>query len=380
MKNKGYKVAIAITAFAMLMVGLAAYLYFSPMPNPVPQTDTQVQSNAELADWKTYRNEEYGFEVRYPSEYVISEAKPDDLKGEVFNTGYLSNIIIGRSDGSFEMVIQPKKNASGGINISNLRNEVMKFYGATSWPFKFPWEDAEIKEFSITGYPAIKSNYGEPREGSAAKDPAVIVYALNAKYLYRVSYIHDIQTGDKMLSTFKFIDIPNVDVSSWKTYRNNEYGFEFRYPPEFDEIEYRIIPGDTGLLMNGVLISPTGGREIFFHGLTRDFSWPKGSDDYCPVGYYNDNGRYYADGPGGREIHPNSVIDIDDGRAKALLMHGAGESSEDTRIIVCLNLPNSVFPGLEFTYYKGVGVNGVASNVDRSEQFKKIISTIKFLK
>ena len=37
-----------------------------------------------------------------------------------------------------------------------------------------------------------------------------------------------------MLSTFKFTELTNIDISSWKTYRNEEYGFEFEYPEDFE--------------------------------------------------------------------------------------------------------------------------------------------------
>lgn len=49
----------------------------TPLPTPseskqTPSFETTESSEIDTSDWKTYRNEEYGFEVRYPSHYEIS--------------------------------------------------------------------------------------------------------------------------------------------------------------------------------------------------------------------------------------------------------------------------------------------------------------------
>lgn len=44
-----------------------------------------------------------------------------------------------------------------------------------------------------------------------------------------------IKLRESVISTFKFTNT-NLETSDWKTYRNDEYGFEFRYPAKWGEM------------------------------------------------------------------------------------------------------------------------------------------------
>lgn len=68
---------------------------------------------------------------------------------------------------------------------------------------------------------------------------------------------------DKMILTFKFIDQTEVDTSDWKIYRNEEYGFEFKYPTNWllKEQDDYIVISKTGSLFHEdsyVIIYPNG--------------------------------------------------------------------------------------------------------------------------
>lgn len=171
---------------------------FAACPNEVVRSSDSV----DTSDWKTYRSENYGFEIRYPNDYRVLDVKLDPDAGDLAEL-----MINGPHNGSADaqvMEIKILENTTGGAKIADLRNEVMKFYGATKWPFNFPREDAKVSEFSLNNQPAIKSNYGEPREGSDITDPAVLVFTLNSQYVYRIFFINDASTGDQILSTLKF--------------------------------------------------------------------------------------------------------------------------------------------------------------------------------
>src|SRR3989344_1432724 len=68
---------------------------FSPCPNPIATSTSQIPD-----DWKTYRNEKYGFEIRYPNYLAHLEVKQKDDYG--FVGAYIqfrkSNTDGGRAD------------------------------------------------------------------------------------------------------------------------------------------------------------------------------------------------------------------------------------------------------------------------------------------
>lgn len=86
--NKGISTTRGVLVIVLIAAiaggGILAYQYLwqpEPIEPPIqPPTD-------ETADWQTYRNEEYGFEIKYPKEIVIEESSygikflsPEDLK------------------------------------------------------------------------------------------------------------------------------------------------------------------------------------------------------------------------------------------------------------------------------------------------------------
>ena len=81
---------MAIIIIVLILIG-GAYFVFSkkikmlPPQNPENQSSQSSQSSSEnlsIDDWKTYRNDQYGFEVKYPSKnYKLFDKSGDD--GEI---------------------------------------------------------------------------------------------------------------------------------------------------------------------------------------------------------------------------------------------------------------------------------------------------------
>ncbi|MBI4136382.1 MAG: hypothetical protein HY481_02455 [Candidatus Vogelbacteria bacterium] len=77
---------IAILLLAAL--GLGAWVWSNYALAPAPVEDTNIEppapvapingSEIDTANWKTYRNEEFGFEFKYPTDYVAKAGTAND--------------------------------------------------------------------------------------------------------------------------------------------------------------------------------------------------------------------------------------------------------------------------------------------------------------
>jgi len=65
---------IIIILCAVLAGGITVYQYYG-IPKEEGETPEEKVSKDETADWKTYRNGEYGYEIKYPEDWTFKEAK-----------------------------------------------------------------------------------------------------------------------------------------------------------------------------------------------------------------------------------------------------------------------------------------------------------------
>lgn len=72
--KKGFIVPLVIVIIALLAIGGGAYVYTKNKSSKNSDSaNTQATSTIQTADWKTYTNNEFGFQVKYPANLEVKE-------------------------------------------------------------------------------------------------------------------------------------------------------------------------------------------------------------------------------------------------------------------------------------------------------------------
>lgn len=186
-----------------------------PTPCDVPEGWEKIESEVmnDTTGWQTYRNEEFGFEVKYPNFYSIDEIEKGLIK--------------------FEYIQEPSKNyIYGGRNsITITVFENGQTYDWAIKGFQEPFLEARINKETLN----INGNNFVKFLVASGMDNVYEYFILKNKKLFSIYtsvLVYDKEDiNNKILSTFKFIESTSqIDTSNWKTYRNEEFGFEVKYP------------------------------------------------------------------------------------------------------------------------------------------------------
>jgi len=229
----------------------------------------------ETANWEVYRNEEYGFEIGHPKGQTLHFWEKESLLGE--------KELYGVSFGSWcysknEQVVQEAKEKdfmeenydwnmgapivinSFGIKVSDNSQNLPLDIWIKKYEFCGNKNDWAFQKFGFKGIDSIQiHDVGTCAPGAGGKYYAA--YVPQNRKIYSVwtggepiysnkegveeCRVKEKEMFDQMLSTFKFIEkeateeteLPETiepnrtnETIGWKTYRNEEYGYDIKYP------------------------------------------------------------------------------------------------------------------------------------------------------
>ena len=174
---------------------------------------------------KTYTNEKYGFEFEYPLALVVETDPKQESISIKSGVDTVFSIVLGESMTrmlDYEKNIKEKYTKEfGNIKIGSNNYPVINDFFAEGFPSGY---GSCFNEFIGINYfvdidSKVLVTIPQSQQKTCDKNGNS---AISKPFLSK-----NITLTRQILSTFKFIP----DKSTWKTYKNTEYGFEFRYPP-----------------------------------------------------------------------------------------------------------------------------------------------------
>ena len=233
--------AIGIISLIALLVGTVVVLIGLQIKNSIKIT-LFGEAQEKTADWKTYRDEEYGLEFKYPSLYALD--KEEDIQKWIlsgqpiakFNYKDINLLYVAVFNNSFDNYRLIDQVGGVGFYFDTEKKEWFNLEGGTSGSLP------QKMETSVEAYIYKSGDINCGWDWIIIPHPSYsyVVEILNNTCRQSPDYKEPdfILDSDHFISTFSFIEEEeNIDISDWKTYIDSKQGFSIQYPLDWHVIE-----------------------------------------------------------------------------------------------------------------------------------------------
>lgn len=230
-KSKGFAPIFIVIIIAALVGGYLLYqnqskltppfqLITKPSPTPIDET----------ANWKTYINKYYNFEIKYPEDATLRDISVEEVTHEPTNG--LIDITLPRKtmqDFSAGLAIETENNPK----LLNAQDYCLSRFKGNDLK-----EKKQINIGNIAAYMVKINTHIGPDEimNCVTKGNKILILRYSLDVIENDPLVKEhSKILDLIVSTFKFLSPSptSVDTSNWKTYTNTKYRYSFKYPPEY---------------------------------------------------------------------------------------------------------------------------------------------------